>query len=75
MRMDELIRDLPIDGPPLSVDVRGITHDSRRVQRGDVFAALPGLNAHGLDFLHAAVKAGAAAVLSDADRQPGVDLP
>jgi UDP-N-acetylmuramoyl-L-alanyl-D-glutamate--2,6-diaminopimelate ligase len=56
-------------------EVDGITHDSRRVGEGDLFAALPGLNVHGLDFLGAAVSAGASAVLSDADPQPGVDLP
>jgi len=56
-------------------EIRGITHDSRRIRRGDLFAALPGLNVHGLDFLDAAVSAGAAAILSDADPQPGVDLP
>ena len=42
MRMDDLIRDLPIDGPSLSVDVRGITHDSRRVAPGDLYVALVG---------------------------------
>jgi UDP-N-acetylmuramoyl-L-alanyl-D-glutamate--2,6-diaminopimelate ligase len=56
-------------------EIRGITHDSRRVREGDLFAALPGLNVHGLDFLDAAVSAGAGAILSDADPQPGVDLP
>jgi UDP-N-acetylmuramoyl-L-alanyl-D-glutamate--2,6-diaminopimelate ligase len=57
------------------VEITGITHDSRRVSRGDLFAALPGLNCHGLDFIEAAVAAGAAAVLSDADPRPGFDLP
>ncbi|MEE4272451.1 MAG: UDP-N-acetylmuramoyl-L-alanyl-D-glutamate--2,6-diaminopimelate ligase [Thermoanaerobaculales bacterium] len=56
-------------------EIRGITHDSRKVREGDVFAALPGLNAHGLDFLDAAVGAGASAVLSDADPEPGCELP
>jgi len=56
-------------------EVRGITHDSRRVGEGDLFVALPGLNVHGLDFLDAAVAAGAGAILSDADPQPGLDLP
>jgi len=56
-------------------EIGGITHDSRKIRPGDLFAALPGLNAHGLDFLDAAVSAGAAAVVSDADPQPGVDLP
>jgi len=40
-------------------DVNGITHDSRQVRQGELFAAIPGLNNHGLDFLPAAVAAGA----------------
>jgi UDP-N-acetylmuramoyl-L-alanyl-D-glutamate--2,6-diaminopimelate ligase len=57
------------------LEIRGISHDSRRVGRGEIFAALPGLNVHGLDFVDQAIAAGAAAVLSDADPQPGVTLP
>ena len=56
-------------------EIGGITHDSRRVVDGDLFAALPGLNCHGLDYLDAAVAAGAVAVLSDSDPRSGLDLP
>ncbi len=56
-------------------EVRGITHDSRRVAEGDIFAALPGLNIHGLEHLDSAVTAGAAAILSDAEPQSGPGLP
>ncbi len=77
MKLDDLLLRCPDvhlvgDG---GTEIGGITHDSRRVGSGDLFAALPGLNCHGLDFLDAAVAAGAAAVLSDADPQPGLDLP
>ena len=58
-----------------SCEIVGITHDSRKVRQGEIFAALPGLNTHGRDFLGAAVRAGAAAVLSDAEPQAGIDLP
>jgi UDP-N-acetylmuramoyl-L-alanyl-D-glutamate--2,6-diaminopimelate ligase len=58
-----------------AVEIHGITHDSRKIGAGDLFAALPGLHAHGLDFLESAIAAGAAAVLSDAEIPPGVDLP
>lgn len=50
-----------------SVVVTGITHDSRAVQPGDLYAALPGANVHGADFAANAVQAGAAAILTDAD--------
>jgi UDP-N-acetylmuramoyl-L-alanyl-D-glutamate--2,6-diaminopimelate ligase len=56
-------------------EIAGITHDSRQVRTGMVFAALPGMRSHGCEFLGAAVEAGAAAVLSDADPQPGFGLP
>ncbi len=77
MKLDDLLTRCPdahLDGDG-GRDVGGITHDSRLVRPGDVFAALPGCNCHGLDFLDAAVAAGAAAVLSDADPRSGLDLP
>ncbi|TDP52911.1 UDP-N-acetylmuramoylalanyl-D-glutamate--2,6-diaminopimelate ligase [Kocuria sp. AG109] len=60
--------------------VTGISMDSREVQAGDLYVALPGANAHGAQFSCAARRAGAAAVLTDAagaeilDRQ-GSPLP
>jgi UDP-N-acetylmuramoyl-L-alanyl-D-glutamate--2,6-diaminopimelate ligase len=47
------------------VVLRGVTHDSRAVRPGDLYAALPGLHAHGADFALAAVASGAAAILTD----------
>ncbi len=51
----------PADEP----GVTGVTHDSRAVQPGDLYAALPGAQAHGAEFSQAAVAAGAAAILTD----------
>ncbi|KAA1428994.1 UDP-N-acetylmuramoyl-L-alanyl-D-glutamate--2,6-diaminopimelate ligase [Nocardioides antri] len=48
-----------------AADVTGITLDSRRVLPGDVYAALPGSRAHGIEFVTQAVTAGASAVLTD----------
>ncbi|HVF19958.1 MAG TPA: UDP-N-acetylmuramoyl-L-alanyl-D-glutamate--2,6-diaminopimelate ligase [Mycobacteriales bacterium] len=48
-----------------SVDVTGVTHDSRAVRPGDLYAALPGAHAHGADFIDQARAAGAVAVLTD----------
>ncbi|WP_307865658.1 UDP-N-acetylmuramoyl-L-alanyl-D-glutamate--2,6-diaminopimelate ligase [Streptomyces montanisoli] len=45
--------------------VTGITHDSRAVRPGDVYAALPGARLHGADFAAQAAELGAAAVLTD----------
>ncbi|MQY02324.1 UDP-N-acetylmuramoyl-L-alanyl-D-glutamate--2,6-diaminopimelate ligase [Actinomadura macrotermitis] len=47
------------------VAVTGITHDSRAVREGDLYAALPGARAHGAEFAPQAARAGAAAVLTD----------
>ena len=43
----------------------GITHDSRRVRPGDLYAALPGATHHGARFCAQAASAGAAAILTD----------
>ncbi|WP_018657263.1 UDP-N-acetylmuramoyl-L-alanyl-D-glutamate--2,6-diaminopimelate ligase [Actinomadura flavalba] len=45
--------------------VTGITHDSRAVRPGDLYAALPGARAHGAQFAEQAAAAGAAAILTD----------
>ena len=44
----------------------GLTADSRAVRPGMLFAALPGVAAHGAAFVEQALAAGAAAVLTDA---------
>ncbi|PZG34340.1 UDP-N-acetylmuramoyl-L-alanyl-D-glutamate--2,6-diaminopimelate ligase [Spongiactinospora gelatinilytica] len=54
---------VPSEGPRAAVT--GITHDSRQVRRGDLYAALPGANFHGSRFAAEALAAGAAAVLTD----------
>jgi UDP-N-acetylmuramoyl-L-alanyl-D-glutamate--2,6-diaminopimelate ligase len=55
----------PLSVPRASRGVSGITHDSRRVQPGDLYAALPGSNHHGARFCAEAASAGAAAILTD----------
>jgi len=45
--------------------VTGITHDSRAVRPGDLYAALPGARFHGADFAVQAAERGAVAVLTD----------
>ncbi|MEU8133326.1 UDP-N-acetylmuramoyl-L-alanyl-D-glutamate--2,6-diaminopimelate ligase [Streptodolium elevatio] len=56
----------------------GVTHDSRAVRPGDLYAALPGTRAHGAEFAAQAAGLGAAAVLTDpdgADRARATGLP
>ncbi|MFF9394416.1 UDP-N-acetylmuramoyl-L-alanyl-D-glutamate--2,6-diaminopimelate ligase [Streptomyces griseoluteus] len=61
-----------------SVGVTGITHDSRAVRPGDIYAALSGARLHGADFATQAAGLGAVAVLTDpagADRAAATGLP
>ena len=51
----------------LALLATGITLSSQRVLPGDVYAALPGSRAHGIDYARDAVAAGAVAVLTDAE--------
>ena len=60
-RLPALTADRPVEG----IVATGMTHDSRAVRPGDVYAALPGSHAHGAEFAAAAVSAGAVAVLTD----------
>ncbi|GAA1628022.1 UDP-N-acetylmuramoyl-L-alanyl-D-glutamate--2,6-diaminopimelate ligase [Actinoplanes couchii] len=60
------------------VPVTGVTHSSREVRPGDLYAALPGANRHGAEFAADAARAGAAAVLTDPagrDRALAAGLP
>src|SRR5919107_6294655 len=45
------------------IAVHGVTEDSRSVQPGRLFVAIPGLHADGHDFAEAAAAAGAAAAI------------
>ena len=54
-----------ISAPNGDPDIRGLTADSRAVEPGFLFAALPGTRLHGKLFIGDAVKRGAMAVLTD----------
>jgi UDP-N-acetylmuramoyl-L-alanyl-D-glutamate--2,6-diaminopimelate ligase len=65
-----------LDEPKLdgdsSVSVRGVTHDSRNVEPGWIFVAIPGATTDGLKFARDAVAAGAAAVIAERPRAEGI---
>ncbi|MGW7620965.1 UDP-N-acetylmuramoyl-L-alanyl-D-glutamate--2,6-diaminopimelate ligase [Streptomyces antimycoticus] len=76
----ELADQLGVDAPEASegAAVTGITHDSRAVRPGDVYAALAGARLHGADFAAQAADLGAVAVLTDpagAERAAATGLP
>ncbi|MGW9029469.1 UDP-N-acetylmuramoyl-L-alanyl-D-glutamate--2,6-diaminopimelate ligase [Streptomyces sp. NPDC055722] len=74
----ELADQLGVAAPESAAEVTGITHDSRAVRPGDLYAALPGARAHGADFVTQAAGLGAVAVLTDpagAERAAATGLP
>ncbi len=74
----ELAGQLGATAPESAAEVTGITHDSRAVRPGDLYAALPGARVHGADFVNQAAGLGAAAVLTDptgAERAAASGLP
>ncbi|GGV67910.1 UDP-N-acetylmuramoyl-L-alanyl-D-glutamate--2,6-diaminopimelate ligase [Streptomyces griseoloalbus] len=74
----ELAGQLGVPAPEKTAEITGITHDSRAVRPGDLYAALPGARAHGADFVTQAAGLGAVAVLTDpsgAERVAETGLP
>jgi len=73
-RLADIAAWLAADGRPARLVgdggtvVTGVSLSSRRVRPGDLYAALPGSRAHGIDFVGDALTAGAVAVLTD---EPG----
>lgn len=67
-----------LDHAESATPVTGVTLRAQHVRPGDLFAALPGSRAHGADFAHEALRAGAVAVLTDAagaERESLRDVP
>ncbi|MEV0898024.1 UDP-N-acetylmuramoyl-L-alanyl-D-glutamate--2,6-diaminopimelate ligase [Actinoplanes sp. NPDC049802] len=56
---------LPAELTGGDVPVTGVTHSSREIRPGDLYAALPGANRHGAEFIADAARSGAVAVLTD----------
>ena len=76
MRLADLARGAGavLDGNG-DVDVTGITYDSRRVGRGDLFVAVHGLQVDGHHFVDDAVKQGAVAVAVERDIKVPAGVP
>src|SRR5262245_39565002 len=79
VRLKDLIEgadsDVQGQATPSEIDIRGLTADSRRVEPGWLFAALPGTRADGRAYIDDALKRGAAAVLVPADALPALARP
>jgi UDP-N-acetylmuramoyl-L-alanyl-D-glutamate--2,6-diaminopimelate ligase len=67
LRLDEVVRELPMRAEVVgdgAVRVWGVRHDSRAVERGDLFVARRGGTVDGTRFVADAVARGAAAVIA-----------
>lgn len=61
-----LLKDLLPDAKcPAELEVTGLSSDSRSMEAGHLFAALPGGTSHGAQFFREAVAAGATAAITD----------
>ncbi len=67
MKLSDLLRHLPtvLEQVGGDVEITGVRADSRRVQPGDLFIAVPGLNVDGHRFIGQAVGKGAVAVIGE----------
>lgn len=67
MRLSDLLEALPtvLTRVGEDVDVLGIRADSRRVQEGEAFVAIPGIEVDGHQFIGQAVERGASAVIGE----------
>ncbi|HFC09605.1 MAG TPA: UDP-N-acetylmuramoyl-L-alanyl-D-glutamate--2,6-diaminopimelate ligase [Chloroflexi bacterium] len=74
--LSALLRALPypVPAPKEDVWVSGIASDSRKVRRGDLFVAIPGVAVDGHRFIPAAVARGAAAVVGTRPEAEFTDL-
>lgn len=72
--LDKLIRALGSREVALPLPVLDITNDSRQVKPGSLFIAVPGFRTDGHQFIPAAVKAGAMAIVAQR-RLPGLPVP
>jgi len=67
----QLLKEFPlpfeVHGKPTDEKIRAVVFDSRRVQPGDMFVALPGLSSDGHKFIPAAIEKGASCVVGTMD--------
>ncbi len=67
MNRAELARVLGVEIPPGVRGVEGVAHDSRLVEPGFAFVAVPGFKRDGTEFASEAVRRGAALVVAESD--------
>jgi UDP-N-acetylmuramoyl-L-alanyl-D-glutamate--2,6-diaminopimelate ligase len=75
MRFSDLLFGAEVISVSGDAEVTGVQYDSRKVKMGDAFVAMRGATTDGNRYTDAAIKAGAAAVISDSSQEqprPGI---
>lgn len=67
VRLSDLLPDLTLSGELAALEVTGLCLNSRKLCPGDLFLAVPGATVDGRAFIDAVLKAGAVAVLAEAE--------
>ncbi len=67
MFLSELLRDVEYTGIIKDMEIKDVTGDSRRVEKGSVFVCIKGGNVDGHEYAKAAVRSGAAWVVAERD--------
>ena len=65
MTLKSILRGIAEDVNIPDIVVTGLNLDSRKIESGDIFVALPGTRCHGMKFGGQAIERGAAAILFD----------
>src|SRR5580765_5409641 len=66
MNWSDVLHDVaPVEHAASTAEITGVQYDSRRIAKGDVFVAMRGGSADGNRFIDAAIKQGAAAIVTD----------
>ena len=65
MKLKEILKDIKVLelAADVSIDVAGISYDSRKTKPGDMFVAIWGFESDGYDYIPSAVKNGACVIL------------
>jgi UDP-N-acetylmuramoyl-L-alanyl-D-glutamate--2,6-diaminopimelate ligase len=71
MKLRQLLSGLEVPAPSSDVAITGVAVDSRKVEKGNLFIAVPGTKDDGAKYVADAVKAGAAAVVGEKELSVG----
>ena len=75
MKLRELIKNLSVieTNADAELEISGVSYDSRKTEKGDMFVAIRGFEADGHKFIPKAVENGAAVILCE--EKPSCDIP